>query len=72
MLIGRCLPGSNLSLSFLKTRTTDEDFQQERKQDSVKQLLYSLARTGQSSGEQILMIMAGILSGPVTLDASRS
>jgi hypothetical protein len=71
-LIGRYLPGSDLSPSFLKTGTTDEDFQQEGKQDSAKHLLYSLARTGESSGEHILRTIDGILSGPVALDASRS
>ena len=69
--MGRYLPGSDLSSSFLKTGTTDEDFQHEGKQDSAKHLLYSLARTGESSGEHILRRMAGILSGPVALDASR-
>ena len=42
-VIGRYLPGSDLSPSFLKTATSDEDFQQEGKQDSSKDLLYSLA-----------------------------
>ena len=45
-LIGRYLPGSDLSPSFLKTSTIDEDYQQEGKQDSAKHLLYSSARTG--------------------------
>ena len=67
--IGRYLPGSDLSPSFLKTGTTGEE---EGKQDSAKHLLYSLARTGESSGEHILRTMAGILTGPVGLDASRS
>ena len=62
-LIGRCLPRSDLSSSFLKTGTTNEDFQQEGKQDSAKQLFYSLARTGECSGEHILRTIAGILSG---------
>ena len=70
-IMGQYLPGSDLFPSFLKTGTTDEDFQ-EGKQDSAKHLLYSLARTGESSGEHILRTMAGILSGPVALDASRS
>ena len=68
-LIGRCLPGSDHSPSFLKTGTTVEDFQQEGKQDSAKHLLYSLARTGESSGEHILRTMDGILPWPVALDA---
>ena len=42
-LIGRYLQGSDLAPSFLKTGTTDEDFQQVGKQDSAKHLLYSLA-----------------------------
>ena len=42
----RVLSGSDLFPSFLKTGTTDEDFQQEGKEDSSKHLLYSLARTG--------------------------
>ena len=71
-LIGRYLPGSELSPSFLKTGTTYEDFQQEGKQNSVKHLLYSLARTGEGSAEHILRTMAGILSGAVALNASRS
>ena len=60
-LIGRYLPGSDLSPSFLKSSATDEAFQQEGKQDSAKHLLYSLARTGENSGEHILRTMAGIL-----------
>ena len=40
------LPESDLSPAFLKTGTTNEEFQQDEKQDSVKHLLYSLARTG--------------------------
>ena len=71
-LIGRYLPGSDLSPSFLKTGANHEVFQQEGKQDSAKHLLYSLVRRGESSGEHILRTMAGILSGPVALDASRS
>ena len=46
-LIGRYLPGSDLSPSFFKNDTNDEDFQQEGKQDSSKHL-------GESSGEHIL------------------
>ena len=65
-LIGRYLPGSDHSPSFLKTGTSDEGFQQEGKQDSAKHLLYSLSRTGKSSGEHILKTMGVILSGPVT------
>ena len=38
----RTISGSDLSPSFLKTGSTDEDFQQEGKQDSAKHLLYSL------------------------------
>ena len=60
-LTGRYLFGSDLSPSFLKTGTTDEDFQQERKHDSPKHLLCSLARTGESSGELILRtVIAGL------------
>ena len=62
-LIGRYLPGSDLSQLFLKTGTTDEDFQQEGKQNSAKHLLYSSVRTGDSSGKHILRTTAGILSG---------
>ena len=58
--IGQYLPGSDLSPSFLKTGTTDKDFQQEGKQDLCKHLLYSLARTGESFAVAIV------------LDASRS
>ena len=65
------LPGSDLLQSFLKTGTTNEDIQQEGKLDSANHLLYSPARTGESSGEQILRTMAGILLGPVAVDASR-
>ena len=54
----------------LKTGTANEDFQQEGKQDWAKHLLYSLARTGESSEERILRTI--ILSGPVALDASGS
>ena len=39
-LIGRYLPGSDLSPLFLKTGTTSEDFQQEGKQDSAKHLSF--------------------------------
>ena len=39
-----------ISPSFLKTGTTDE----EGKQESAKPLLYSSARTGECSGEHIL------------------
>ena len=67
-LIGRYLPGSDLSPSFLKTGKTDEDFQQDGKQDSAKHLLYGLARTGESPGEHILRTIYGILSGPVHQD----
>ena len=42
-----------LSPSFLKTVTTDEDFQQEAKQDSAQHLLYNIAITGETSGEHI-------------------
>ena len=38
-LIGRYLPGSDLSPSFLKAGTTSEDFQQEGKHDLAKHLL---------------------------------
>ena len=62
-LLGQCLPGSDLTPSFFKTGTNYEDFQQEGKQDLSKHLLYSLARTGESSGEQILRTMARIMSG---------
>ena len=68
-LTRRYLPGSDLSPSLLKTGTTNDDFQEEGKQDSVKHLLYSLARTVESAREHILRTMAGILSGPVVLDA---
>ena len=64
----RYLPGSDLSPSFLKTGTTDGDFEQEGKQDSAKYLLYILVRTGESSGEHILKTMAGILLGPMALE----
>ena len=70
-LIGQYLPGSDLSPTFIKTGTTDVDFQQEGKQDLAKHLLYSLATTRESSGEHILRTMARILLGPVDLDASR-
>ena len=68
-LMGRYLPGSDLSPS---TGTIEEDFRQKGKQDSAKHLLCSLARTGENSGEHIIRTMAGILSGQVALDASRS
>ena len=51
--------------SFLKTGTTDEDFQQECKQDSTKLIINK-----GNSREHILRTMAGILSEPVALDAS--
>ena len=54
---------------LLKTGITDEDFQQVGNQDFAKHLLYSLARTGEISGEHILRRMAGILAGPVALNA---
>ena len=69
--MGRYLPGSDLSQSFLKTGTTNGDFQQEGKPSQAKDLLYSLVRTGESSEEHILRTMAGILLGPVALNASR-
>ena len=76
LIIGRMLTewffGSDLSPSFLKTGATNEDFQQEGKEDLAKYLLYILARTWESSEEHIFRTMAGILSGPVALDASKS
>ena len=38
----------DLSSSYLKTGSIDEDFQQEGKQDSAKNLLYRLEKTGKA------------------------
>ena len=62
------VPGSTKTILKVREKAS-EDFQQEGKQDFAKHLLYSLVRTGKSSGEHILRTMAGILSGPVALDS---
>ena len=50
--------------TFLNTGTTDETFQQSRKQDSFRHILNSSASMYESSGSQFSRTTAGIQTGP--------
>ena len=51
--------------------TTDETFQQSRKQDSFKHILKSSANMCESLGLEFFRTITGIQSGPDTFDESR-
>lgn len=57
------MTGSDSSPEFLKTGLTDDNFQQAGKLEAARHLLYSLERTGASSGAHFLMNITGIPSG---------
>lgn len=48
------------SPEYLKTGTTDKDFQQAANQDAAMYLLYSFERTGVSIGAHSLLTITGI------------
>ena len=58
----------DLSPRFLNTGTTDETFQQSRKQDSLRHLLKSSASMKESSGSQFSRTTTEIQSGPDAFD----
>ena len=60
----------DISPTFLNTGTTEETFQQSRKQDSFRHLLESLASMYESSGSQFFRTTTGIQSGPDAFDES--
>ena len=64
-------PFVDLSPAFLKTRTTDETFEQSGKQDSFRHLLTSPASMYKSRGSQFSRTTTGIQSGQDTFDKSR-
>ena len=51
--------------------TTDDAFQQSRKQDSFRHILKSSASLCESSGSQFFMTTTGIQSGPDVFDESK-
>ena len=61
----------HISSTFLNTETTDETFQQSRKQDSFKHILKSSANMCESLGLEFFRTITGIQSGPDTFDESR-
>ena len=56
---------------YLTTGTTDETFQQSRKQDSFRDLLKSSPSMPESPGSQFFRTITGIQSGPYALAKSR-
>ena len=56
--------------TFLNTGTTDETFQQSRKQDSFRHLLKSSVSMQESSGSQFFRTTTEIQSGPDAFDKS--
>ena len=70
-LTGRQFLAVDLSPTFLNTGTTEETFQQSRKQGSFRHLLKSLASMPESSGSQFFRTTTGIQSGPDAFDESR-